>query len=85
MPPASGKSYVIALLCAMVCEGKQGLVDKIVISFPNEVLHKKDSKLYEAMQQVFEGRITICVVDTQAVVESQATEKSLVIVDEADY
>ena len=39
MPPASGKSYVIALLCAMVCEGKSGMVDHVVIAFPNEILY----------------------------------------------
>ena len=50
MPPASGKSYVIALLCAMVCEGKQDSIDNVVIAFPNEILYQKDRKLYESMQ-----------------------------------
>lgn len=53
LPPATGKSMIVCLLCALVCQGKQDTVDQIVISFTNEVLYEKDRKLYEGLQQVF--------------------------------
>ena len=53
MPPASGKSYVIALLCAMVCEGVGLGVDNVIVSFNHRILYQKDQELYESMQQMF--------------------------------
>lgn len=68
----------------MVCQGRQGTIDNIVISFTNEVLYNKDRKLYKGLQQVFEGRTAIHLVHGKEGLKGLVTAKTLVIQDEAD-
>ena len=91
MPPASGKSYVIALLCAMVCEGMGVGVDNVVISFNHETLSEKDHELYESMNQMFVDLhperglpVNIHLVHTKEDLATYVTENTLVIHDDVD-